>query len=285
MRTDGKTAILGLIGNPVAHSYSPLLHNSVFEHLGLNASYIPLQVRSQDLARAVDGIRAFNFIGVNVTIPFKEAVIPYLDEIQGEARECHSVNVIANQNGRLVGYNTDGPGFFQALQEAFVDFRGSAVLIGAGGAARAVAFSLARSGLSSLTIFDLDEGRAGALAKEVHCVNRLDCSGHLMCPEQLGKAAQTAGLVVNCSPVGMHPGVDESPVEDIELLSGAAVLCDLIYNPPLTRFLAMGQRKGMKVLNGLPMFVHQAALTQKILLGIEPPIEFMKEVMAREAGS
>lgn len=284
MEIDGSTELLGLIGNPVAHSYSPLLHNSVLQHLKLNAVYVPIKVAPEELAQAVQGIKALNFKGVNVTIPHKEAVLPYLDELEGAAALCRSVNVIEHRKGRLVGHNTDGQGFLTALREAGLPCAGAALLIGAGGAARSLAFSLGTSGFSEVYLLDPDLQRAEKLADEVNRQIPGNCQAALMNPENFQYAAREASLVVNCSPVGMHPLIDQSPVEDLSFLAENVALYDIIYNPVLTRFLYLGQSRGLKVLNGLPMFVHQAALTLKILLGVSPPIDYMKAILANEVG-
>lgn len=284
MEIDGSTELLGLIGNPVAHSYSPLLHNSVLQHLKLNAVYVPLKVAPEELARAVQGVKALGFKGVNVTIPYKEAVLPFLDALEGDAALCRSVNVIENRDGRLIGHNTDGQGFLNALRDEGLPETGKAVLIGAGGAARSLAFTLAMAGFGEVYLLDPELKRAQKLADEIKSQTPGKCQAALMNRENFRKASRKASLVVNCSPVGMHPRVEQSPVEDLSFLDENAALYDIIYNPVLTRFLRLGQSRGLQVLNGLPMFVHQAALTLKILLGVSPPIDYMKAVLANEVG-
>lgn len=284
MEIDGSTKLLGLIGNPVAHSFSPFLHNLVIQHLKLNAVYVPLKVAPGELARAVQGIKALGFKGVNVTIPYKEAVLPYLDALEGDAALCRSVNVIENRQGRLIGHNTDGQGFLTALHEAGFPGSGKAVLIGSGGAARALAFCLAAAGFSEVFLLDPDWPRACKLADQVNSQIPDKCRAGLMNPEGFRDAARQASLIVNCSPVGMHPVIDQSPVEDLSFLDQNTALYDIIYNPVFTRFLRMGQNRGLRVLNGLPMFVHQAALTLKLLLGVSPPIDYMKAVLTNEVG-
>lgn len=280
MHIDGNTALLGLVGNPVAHSYSPYLHNSVLKKLGINAVYVPLLSEPQRLLQAVEAIRALNFRGVNVTIPFKERVIPFLDATEGDAAHCGAVNVIENRSGRLVGHNTDGQGFLSALRDNRLPFDGKAVLIGAGGAARSVAYALARSGFDEIVLLDTDINRASGLADFLNRQASCSSYGALMNHENFQQNARDAALLVNCSPVGMHPRVNDSPVNDLSFMAPGAAICDLIYNPLQTRFLDMGLRRGLKTINGLSMFVHQAALTLEIVLGIDPPVQLMKEVMA-----
>ncbi len=284
MHINGNTALMGLIGNPVAHSYSPYLHNRILQDLGIDAVYVPLYVPNDQLPQAVGAIRALSFRGVNVTIPYKESVIPYLDEVKGDAEHCQAVNVIVNREGRLTGYNTDGQGFIAALRENRVSLGGKAILIGAGGAARSVSYSLARSGFEEIVLLDTYLDRASSLAELINRKTSCLTTGLIMNSQSFSLNAHDAALIVNCSPVGMHPLIEQSPVENFADLPSDAVLCDLIYNPLQTRFLQMGRQRGLKTINGLPMFIHQAALTLEMILGIEPPIGLMKEAMANAVG-
>ena len=159
------TIWLGLLGNPVGHSLSPLMHNAALQHLGINAIYLPFTVPGERIGDAVRAIPALNLRGVNVTIPFKEAVIPFLDELSPGARACRAVNVIANQQGKLVGYNTDGQGFIAALQEAKAAVPENVLILGAGGAARALVFALAEEGAKTFYLLDREEYRARELAR------------------------------------------------------------------------------------------------------------------------
>lgn len=276
---DTDTRVLGLIGNPIKHSLSPLMHNAAFEKMGLNYVYLPFQVQEKELKEAVASIRGLDLKGVNVTIPFKEKVIPYLDELSEEALACQAVNVICNQNGSLVGYNTDGKGFIRALKEENVAINGRAVFIGAGGAARSLAYELAREGISEIIFMDLDYDKGAELAKFIAASNLCDTYAEIMDQDKFGIYSKKADLIVNCSPVGMHPHIKQAPVEDLSRVSSEAVLCDVIYNPLTTRFLQMGQVRGVKTINGLSMFVYQGVLTLEIMLGIKPPADFMKEVV------
>ena len=168
MDINTQTRCLGIIGNPLRHSLSPLLHNRTLRHLGLNYVYLPFEIDALQLKEAVNSIRVLGISGVNVTIPFKEAVIPYLDELSPESRACAAVNVIVNQSGYLVGHNTDGAGFMQALQEHSSSKLQSAVLIGSGGAAWAIACQLAMAGIKQLVLLDIDVERAQSLARFIN---------------------------------------------------------------------------------------------------------------------
>lgn len=280
MRINPDTQYLGLFGNPVVHSLSPLLHNYILQKMCCNFIYLPFAISGEQLKDAVNAIRSLNFRGVNVTIPHKEAVIPYLDDISPEAAACGAVNVICNENGRLRGYNTDGAGFIASLQEAEFPLQGKALFIGAGGAARSLAVSLAAHGMSELAFIDIDLLRAQALASSLPL--DIPAGAHLMSEEKFTKLAGSSNIIINCTPVGMYPNTDKSPVTTLEMLQPETVVCDIIYNPLNTSFLAMGQARGLRTISGLSMFVHQAALSLEIWLGIKPPLQLMKEVLLCE---
>lgn len=272
-------ALLGILGNPVHHSLSPLMHNAVFDKLGIPALYLPFEVARDRLEEAARGLRALGFCGVNVTIPFKEEIISCLDDLSPEAALYQAVNVVAIKDHKMVGYNTDGPGFIMALQEAGSARPQRCLLLGAGGAARSITIALAQTGARQITILDIDEAKADQLAEFVSSRTNSVCSAAKMEQAAFSQAAADADLIVNCTPVGMYPRVEDSPAESLEAVPSQAVVCDIIYNPLETRLLAMAREKGLKTINGLPMFVHQGALTLKILLGVDAPVEFMKEVV------
>ncbi len=282
MRINANTQYLGLFGDPVAHSLSPLLHNYILQKMGCNCIYLPFAIPGEQLKGAVNAIRSLNFRGVNVTIPHKEAVIPYLDDISPEAAACGAVNVICNENGDLRGYNTDGTGFIASLQEAEVSVQGRALFIGAGGAARSLAVSLAAKGISELDFIDIDLQRAQALVSLLALSSKVSTRAHLMSAEKFTELARLSSIIINCTPVGMYPTIEQSPVANLGILQPETVVCDIIYNPLNTSFLAMGQARGLKTINGLSMFVHQAALSLEIWLGIKPPLQLMKEVLLRD---
>jgi shikimate dehydrogenase len=282
MRINADTQYLGLFGNPIGHSMSPLLHNYILQKMGCNYIYLPFAIPGEKLGDAITAIRSLNFRGVNVTIPHKEAVIPYLDDISPDAAACGAVNVICNENGYLRGYNTDGAGFIASLQEAEVSLQGKALFIGAGGAARSLAVSLAAEGISELDFIDIDLPRAQALAGSLALPLDVLAGAHLMSKEKFTELASLSNIIINCTPVGMYPRIGQSPVDTLDMLHPETVVCDIIYNPLNTSFLAMGQARGLKTINGLSMFVHQAALSLEIWLGIKPPLQLMKEVLLGE---
>lgn len=284
MDIDNRTLRMGLIGNPLGHSLSPLMHNKTMARMGMNGIYLPMEVYAPRLGEAVQGLRALNFTGVNVTIPYKQAVIPYLDEMSPIARACGSVNLIQHREGRLIGYNTDGRGFMASLREEGISRLDHALIIGAGGAARAVVYELARTGTSRLDIFDVDLRRALDLAEFIEETTPARAVAHLMNPITFAGLSSNADLIANCTPAGMYPDVGNSPIDTLEGARADAVVYDLIYNPSITRFLGLARARRMRIINGLAMLVHQGALTLQILTGTQPPVAFMKEVMIDAMG-
>lgn len=279
MDINADTILLGLLGNPIGHSLSPRLHNAVFADMGINAVYLPFSLQASQLGQAIYGLQSLGFRGVNVTIPFKESVVPYMDELSVEARDCGAVNVIHFENNKMIGHNTDGAGFIQALREEDVAVKGRTMILGAGGAARSIVAALARAGMNEIEIFDIEAGRAEHLASLIPVSSGTRIKGRLLTEADFSRSARESNLIINCSPVGMYPRIDAAPVENLNSVQPQTVIVDIIYNPEETRFLQLGRKQGCKTLNGVPMFVHQAALTLQILLEISPQIEFMKEVV------
>jgi shikimate dehydrogenase len=278
MIINNDTILMGVIGNPIGHSLSPLMHNQAVERLGLNYIYLPFKVDPARLGEAIEAVRALGLRGINVTIPFKEKVIPYLDEISAEAQACGAVNLIKNEQGRLIGFNTDGKGFLASLADEGVSHINRALFIGAGGAARSLAYELAQSGVNRLDFLDIDLAKAQTIASLVS--SSTDCLGtsYLMSEELFSDLCKQADLIINCTPLGMFPNQDV-PVCSMHNVSSHTVVYDLVYNPLTTRFIAMAQKKQLKTINGVSMLVHQGAIAFEILTGAKPPIALMKEVV------
>lgn len=276
---------LGVIGYPVGHSISPAMHNEAFRDQRMNCYYGAFPVAPGDLQAAVAGIRALGFLGVNVTIPHKEAVIPFLDEVAPTARQVGAVNTIVNRGGRLIGYNTDGWGFIGSLDEAGVKPKGlQAVVLGAGGAARAIALHMALAGVAGLTISNRTPERAEALCADVRGALR---EGRHPGPEvpiravaalspEERTALMDAGLVVNCTPVGMQgETAGQSPIQEINLLPQRAVVYDTVYRPAETRLLKEARLRGLRTIGGLGMLVHQGACAWEYWFGRRGPVSVM----------
>jgi len=274
------TKLIALIGNPLKQTLSPLVHNATFTKQGINCLYIPYEITEEKLEQGLLALKNLGYLGLNVTIPYKQKVIKYLDEISKEAYACQAVNVIKIEDGKLIGHNTDGKGFLISLQEEGVNLiGGQAVIIGAGGAARPIAYELAHAGMKKIDLLDIDYVKAEEVAQMVG--EKSDCRAEAweMSQELFNHLSRNATILVNCSPLGMAPYPDNAPVSDMHEAASSAVVCDIIYNPIKTRFLEMAENRGLKTISGLSMFIHQAALTLEIILNITPPVGFMKEVV------
>jgi len=276
----GEAAVVGIIGWPVAHSLSPVMHNRAFAHLGMNWVYVPLPVRPDAVEAAVAGLRALGVRGVNVTIPHKTAVISFLDRLTPAAAAIGAVNTIINEDGWLVGDNTDGFGFLQSLrEEAEFDPAGSRVVIlGAGGAARAVAVSLAQAGAARLVIANRTVARAEELAAAVRAVGGIAAAIGLEGPE-LPEELAGADLLVQTTPAGMHGGAaGELPVQE-DWLRPPLIVCDIVYTPPETPLLAAARRRGLRVVPGWGMLLYQGTAAFERWTGRPPPVAVMRAAL------
>jgi len=276
---NGSTKLTGIIGYPVTHSVSPQIHNAAYAKLGLNYCYLPISVKPEDLERVLEGIRILSFAGVNVTIPHKEAVVTHLDEVTKIARLIGAVNVILVQEGHLIGYNTDGPGFIDSLREdAGFEVAGKrAVVLGAGGGAKSVAMMLAQDGVKTLVISDLIYEKAENLCEYINSHFGI---APYACPSksnELRKLIGSCDLLVNATPVGMHPKVNECPIEDDYIIPGSAVVYDLVYNPLETKLLKLAKKNGAKAVSGIGMLIRQGALAFSLFTEQEAPVSAMKE--------
>lgn len=271
MRINATTRVTGLIGYPVEHSLSPLMHNAAFDSLGLNYCYVALPVKPEVLPEAIRGIRALNFVGCNVTVPHKQNVIPLLDEIDEEARFIGAVNTIKNGEGRLKGYNTDGRGFMESLKEEGVNVEGKDVfIVGAGGAARAIGYYLAQVA-SRLCIFDIDTAKAMALVNDLKRIKE-----GVVFVDSLTRI-KTSDIIINATPLGLKED-DPLPI-DLNYLNKNHIVYDLIYWD--TRLLREVRSLGCRAINGLGMLLWQGVFAFKIWTGIRPPVDLMKDVLLK----
>jgi len=276
----GEAAVVGVIGWPVAHSLSPRMHNRAFARLDMNWVYVPFAVRPEDLETAVAGLRALSVRGFNVTIPHKTAIIPFLDRLTPLASAIGAVNTVINQDGYLVGDNTDGIGFVRSLrEEADFDPKGSrVVLLGAGGAARAVAFALAQAGAARLVIANRTVARAEELAAAVAGQGAEAVALPLDSPE-LGEELAGADLLVQTTPAGLAGGdEDRLPVPET-WLDPPLIVCDIVYNPPLTPLLAAARRRGLRVVPGWGMLLYQGTAAFERWTGRPAPVAVMREAL------
>ncbi|MEM7129837.1 MAG: shikimate dehydrogenase [Chloroflexota bacterium] len=282
----GKTQIVGLIGYPVTHSISPPMHGAAFAKLGLDWSYIPLPVPTEPpgrLGEAVHGLRALGLRGCNITVPHKQAVIPFLDSVSTVVQAIGAVNTIrVEEDGTFYGDNTDAPGFIRDLSDHGTDPKGMhAVILGAGGSARAVVFGLAEAGCKSITILNRTLSKADDLAATMQPFFQNCTISAGDSPGDIRSSAEQADLIVNCTSLGMTPNIDTTPWDESVSFRPDQVAYDLVYNPRQTRFLRMAKEAGAKAINGLGMLVWQGAISFEIWTGKEAPIEVMFEAVEK----
>jgi shikimate dehydrogenase len=280
MEIDGKTKVFCVIGDPIEHTLSPAMHNASFEKLGLNCVYTAFRVPGERLEAAVHGFRALGIGGVNVTIPHKVAVMRYLDELSEEARIIGAVNTI-KVGKRLIGYNTDGDGALQALISRGADPRGRDVLIlGSGGAARAVAVTLALKGrVNSLRLLGIDRKELKALADDVEKGTGVSVGWEILNEDTKSRALRGSDIAIHCTPVGMAPRTGESLLKAEEIPADIKLM-DIVYTPLETRLMMEAKKAGVKVvIGGVEMFVNQGAEAERIWLNVEPPVDLMREVV------
>lgn len=266
--------IFMLIGDPVEGTLSPAMMNSAFKALGLNHAYLAVRVPERLLSDAISGCRAMGIAGLNVTIPHKIAVMGLLDELDKSAVAAGAVNTIKNVRGKLVGFNTDGAGALRNLEEKAGKIKGKKVLLlGAGGAARAIAFSIAGAG-AELTIANRTVSRAKELAAEIEHKLGVKAESITIDRTNLKKAIGDKDILVNATSVGMNPNSDKTLVKS-EMMRRGLVVFDIVYKPAQTRLLQEARRAGAKAVEGLGMLVQQGALAFEIWTGKRAPVKVM----------
>jgi len=277
--------VLGVIGYPVSHTLSPIMHNAAIQRCSLNFVYVAFEVCPHLLERAIRGIPGLGIFGVNITVPHKEAVMPFLDRISPEAQFIGAVNTVVREGEKLVGHNTDGIGFSRALtQEGNFPLIGKTVLLlGAGGASRAVAAQTASEGTKKLIIANRSLPRAQRLESDLRGkFPGLQCHSVLLDDEAVGPLLPNVDLLVNTTTLGMNPG-DRAPVS-LTNLPKDALIYDVIYNPPVTPLIREARERGNRTLNGLGMLVHQGAASFELWTGSTAPIEVMRRALEEVLG-
>lgn len=274
MRILGDTRVCALIGDPVEHSLSPRIHNAAFQHLKLNYVYVAFRVTGEDLENALQGARALKIHGLNVTMPLKTRIVSYMDRLDPSAERIGAVNTVLNEEGRLIGHNTDGLGALTALRAHGQDPTNKKVLIlGAGGASRAVSYALSGDA-REIVILNRTVWKARALANELNKAFGKRVRHGRLDEKELEKELEDVDILINATPLGMHPNENETPVSR-RLLRSDLTVFDLVYNPPETRLLREAREIGAKTINGLAMLVHQGALSFEIWTGRRAPIDVM----------
>lgn len=270
---------LGIIGYPIGHSISPRFQQAALDSLSIDAEYRAYEVHPDGVGDFVASLRSPGALGINVTVPHKEAVMPFLDEIDDWAADAGAVNTIVNRSGRLSGYNTDGYGFLRALRESGgLEPAGKrALILGAGGSARGVVQALLRAGIAELVIANRTVARAKSLA-ELAGERNVSAEAIPLEPAPLGGAAASADLIVNCTSLGMRHGPDESATPlTAEQIPAKALVYDLVYNPMQTPLLRAAEQAGANTLGGISMLVYQGAASFEIWLERPAPVAVMMD--------
>ncbi|MEC9258285.1 MAG: shikimate dehydrogenase [Candidatus Poribacteria bacterium] len=275
-KINGQTRIVGVIGDPVQHSRSPQMHNAAIVERKLDYVYVPFHVRSGELQEAIEGFKALNVLGVNVTIPHKQTVMPILDDVSHEATLIGAANTLIFCDGRVSGDNTDAQGFLRAMTEEGIDIPvgGSAVVLGAGGAARAVVGALALSGLDLITIANRTEWKAIQFEKDLATISETEISAVDLASNQLNLAIRSADLLVNTTSVGMQE--TDQLLIDPDFLNPGTIVYEIVYTPPETPLLRVAREKGCQTIGGIGMLVHQGAIAFEKWIGIVPNVETMR---------
>ncbi|NLY79777.1 MAG: shikimate dehydrogenase [Lysinibacillus sp.] len=266
-----------VIGDPIAHSKSPFMHNTWFQELGIDATYIPIHVKSEDLQKAVSSLKLLGASGWNVTVPHKEGIIPFLDELDPLAEKMGAVNTVVRQHdGTLKGYNTDGAGFVNALEETVgKDNRTKKVLlVGAGGASRGIAFAMQQYGYEDISIANRTVSKAEAIIDELG-------EGTALSLEEAEKQLDKYGIIIQATSLGLSTGENKLPLS-LNGIQEGTIVADIVYNPLMTPFLTEAEKRGATIVTGLGMFVHQGAIAFNHWLGEYPNAEKMMDKLMKQ---
>lgn len=276
MNIKGSTNIVGLIGHPVEHSFSPPMHNAAFEQLGMDYAYVAFDVEPKNLKSAIDGAKSMGIRGLNVTIPHKIEVMKYLDEIDEVAGLIGAVNTIDFND--MKGYNTDGIGAVRAIEEETSIKDKSVVIAGAGGASRAISFYIAKYGASRLTILNRNVENAHKLASNVSDSGLIgDVEAASIC--EIASFLNDADILINTTPVGMHPNVNDVPVASADDMHDDLVVFDAVYNPNETVLLKEAVKAGARPVYGIKMLLYQGAESFRIWTGVDAPVDAMEDAL------
>lgn len=282
MNIDGHTQLTGLLGSPVSHSISPLMHNEAFRLLGLKYAYLCFDVTEDTLATAVEGLKACGIKGFNLTMPNKNKIVELLDELSPAAKLIGAVNTVVNENGKLIGYNTDGIGFMKSVEDAGHNVIGKTITVmGAGGAATAICAQAALDGVEKIHIFARKTSRfwdrTVTLVENINhtsdCIAILHDHGD---QEALKNAIDESAMVVNATSVGMAPNTEATILPDTSLFRKGLIVADIIYNPRETMLLRQAKEAGCEVFNGMYMLLYQGAEAFRLWTGVDMPVTEIK---------
>jgi shikimate dehydrogenase len=270
-RIKGTTSLIGIIGHPLKHTLSPLLHNYALDYLNLDMCYVPFDIEPECLETALAGLKALGVKGVNVTIPYKEAIVPLLDRVSDDAETLGAVNTVHFDAQSTCGHNTDAMGFLASWdQDIGIPIEGtSALILGAGGSARAIYYALASRKVQSITLCSRSREKSSALHRHFNSLfPGIERASAAFSDEIIFKQGiEKSQIIINCTPLGMMPHLNDSPMPFMEALRKDAIVYDLIYNPSESRFLRECRSRGIRCSGGFGMLLHQAALSFKIWTG------------------
>ena len=280
-----KAELVGVFGHPVAENPTGVMQEAAFQDRSLNWRYLTIEVRPEDLAGAMVGLRAFNMRGINLTIPHKVAVIQYLDRLSPEAELMGAVNTVVREDDQLIGHNTDGKGFLRSSREdAGVDPKGKRIVfLGSGGAARAMTVELALAGAAHITIVNRTPSRGQELAKLLR--EKTPAEAQFVHWQAEYVVPPEADILVNATPVGLFPNVEEMPLVVMASIRPDLLVCDVIPNPPRTAFLRAAEARGARTLDGLGMLVYQGAIAFQMWTGVEAPVNVMRRALEEVFGT
>lgn len=276
-----RSELVGAFGCPIDENPTGVMEEAAFREKGLDYRYLTVKVQSEDLEAAMNGVRAFQMRGINLTIPHKVKVLKYLDELSEAAEIIGAVNMVVNHDGKLWGDNTDGKGFLTALREAGEDPKDKNItILGAGGAARAISVECALAGAKTITICNIERDQGMILCDLLN--KRTSTKATFVMWDEPITIPHHTDILVNATSVGLYPHVDQRPNINYDSIKANMVVCDVIFNDPNTLFLQEAEKRGAKTVNGLGMLVNQGALNFQLWTGVEAPKEIMVQTLKRE---
>lgn len=280
----GHTKLVSLFATPIRHSVSPMLHNTAFQFLGINAVYLAFEVGNDGLVQAIDSIRNLEMLGANLSMPNKMLALDSMDELSKAAKLVGAINTITNDNGKLTGHNTDGIGFMRSLDDIDVNIIGKKMtIIGAGGAATAIIVQAALDGVKEIAVYNRKDQFYTAIQKKLNDIaEHTSCNIHLndlADKKKMSKDVSESSLLLNATGVGMGTLQDQTPIDDFSIIHSDLAVCDVIYTPRETEFLKQAKLRGAKTNNGLGMLLYQGAAAFKLWTGQDMPINIVKPII------
>lgn len=278
----GATRLAAVLANPIKHSLSPFIHNTAFKLTQTDGVYLAFEIGEKDLAQSIDMVRSWNMFGVNLSMPYKQAVIPYMDELSEEVSLIGAMNTVVNQQGKLVGYNTDGIGFINSLADYQKSVSGKKItVLGAGGAALAIITQMALERAEEIIVFKRTNSRSEKIAEHLKKIEGATGTKIFLMPlenqEVLKETLALSDILVNTTNVGMTPNEKESLISDSSWLCSDLFVADIIYQPQETLLLKQAKVAGCRTMNGIGMLIHQAAEAFYLWTGKKMPVEIIKE--------